>query len=1138
MKIKPMNTLGSRFIRLVIFLTILVGIAVPLAPNSHASAQNSMPSTWNIFADNFESGRLDKWQLSTPIAPVVIAGGGYNGSNGLSATVSSNPSNVYQTHVAKAEEGYLTFWFNPNGVNIPDQGTTWIPGKSLSIAEVVNSTDWWPPIVALYVNHPDGQGIQAYLAWPIDSIDTRYYDYANAFPLINGWQQITIGYHINEWVAVWCDGVLKRFATNVVNTDPYGDIILLGNIRNTSNTPSGSIHFDEVAFQVPRIANLWVNANGGNDSNNGLTPATALHTIQRAGDQAGPGTTVHILPGIYRETVRPILDGTAVEPVRYIAENGPGTVTIRGSEPSSSLVWTQLTTNTIGLPPGINPNNIYSADLSLWNLTSPPRFIVELDSNGNVISRFPLARAPNWNVITEWKYHEFWWTADGGMSPAACNPSTDPDPNCDKLSRSTIQLTDQTNDLSPAGVEAGNLTTLGDLTGATLVALDDNEGTFVYRRTIISHASGRITVDKPCEIGSGSGVPGLGWGTKYYVEGKPYLLDTPGEWWYDANSKRLYLWPLNPANPAAMNIEISQQENGLILSNRSYNDLNGLDFELFNGSAIYQVNGDTEKSYGNSLENLTLLYSNYGVNIQQAVKAGSPSGNVIDGFTLEGSEIANMDSQGIRLLDWWENNANPNLFTHSGIRNTNISNNNFHDLGFRSDDDAVGLWFTFANQLRFVGNYVHHIAHNGVQFSMSVIQSTKEYGFSPGEIKTGDILIKDNIFEKACLLTSDCAGLKIYGVAPDNHVFRNLLITGNVFRNTFGWSNISEQRHIWTGGASSVVHGMGGFGLYIDNASGVYAYRNISFNNAYADYLMYGRWRDGDIVYLNNIAANSLYGMSLGGEQYDTHGSVNTQLINNILLNNEGFGIDLRYATGRTANMIIDHSLYFNNGWRTYAQGGLLKPGAMVIWDGGSYNPYQSLVDVQTNTLWEDHGISGDPGFWSYDSTDHNIQDGYWPDFHLKTTSTNLIDRGTSDLPASLNSLLSEFSVVDYRLGSAYDIGRYEAGFLIIATPNIQSMDHGGTVQYILKLFPVDVPYNVTLSNAQPPSNINLSISPTILTGSQLSTLTASDNTSVNTKQGTWYSFLITGTGAGFTNTAYLTLLAGGSHNYFPVIQK
>ena len=534
--------------------------------------------------------------------------------------------------------------------------------------------------------------------------------------------------------------------------------------------------------------------------------------------------------------------------------------------------------------------------------------------------RLPLAREPDWAVATEWKTHEYWWAADGGSAPAACNPATDPDPNCDLPSRSMTQLTDRTSDTAPSGIEPGNLTTLGNLTGGTLVAIDTLQGHYVYRRNIIDHdvTAGKITVDRICEHDGGSGNPGLGWGSKYYLEGKPGLLDQPGEWWYDAGSKLLYLWPPSAGNPASQNIEISRRDYGINLRNRSYITLDGLTVEFVNHSAVYQHNWTEHKSYGNTLRNLDLQYANYGVYIEQDVNAGLPAANVIDRFTLENSEVAFIDSQGIRLIDWWDNGADPDSFSHSGILNTAILNNEFHHLGFRTDgDNAIGLSFTFANQLRFEGNYVHHIAHNGVQFSESVIQSSKEYDFAPSEIKTGEILIRGNIFEKACQLTTDCGGLKFWGSPPDNHVFRDVLVTCNIFRYTFGWTYISEQRRRWMGGESSQVRGLGGFGLYVDHASGIHAYRNLSYNNAFTDYMVYGRWRDGMMVYVNNVAANSLYGVILGGGQYDTHGAVDTRLINNIMVNNEGFGLSLSYADGHYDRTIVDHNLYFNNGWRS-----------------------------------------------------------------------------------------------------------------------------------------------------------------------------------------------------------------------------
>ena len=89
--------------------------------------------------------------------------------------------------------------------------------------------------------------------------------------------------------------------------------------------------------QDAQVSDLWVDAIHGDDGNDGLTAATALRTIQRSADIAVAGTTVHILPGVYRESVRPAASGTPGGRIQYLAKGGPGTAIIRGSEPASSL---------------------------------------------------------------------------------------------------------------------------------------------------------------------------------------------------------------------------------------------------------------------------------------------------------------------------------------------------------------------------------------------------------------------------------------------------------------------------------------------------------------------------------------------------------------------------------------------------------------------------------------------------------------------------------------------------------------------------------------------------------------------------------------------------------------------------------
>ena len=910
-------------------------------------------------------------------------------------------------------------------------------------------------------------------------------------------------------------------------------------VSDLSKVPAGTLRLDDVAFQVSPVENLWVDAANGDDGADGLTPGTAFRTIQRAANLAGPGTTVHIMPGVYRETVWPEMNGSASEPVLYLAEDGPGTAIIRGSESSQSLVWTRLEGDLIGLPPSVDPTNLYYADLSAWELDGPPRFVVELDEGGTVVKRLPLAREPDWQVTTEWKHHEFWWAADGGSEVAGCDPVTDS--QCDLPQRSTTQLTDRSDDADPSGVEPGNLTTIGDLTGATLVAVDTKQGHYVYRRTIVAHdaSAGRITLDEICEIDSGSGDPGLGWGSKYYVEDKPYLLDTPGEWWYDVDSGYLYLWPLTPVDPATLEIEIALRDHGFRLGNRSYVNLDGLTIEVLNENAVDQSNGANGRSYKNLVRNAILRYANRGVRLFQS--ADGPADNITTGFVLEDSEIAYMDTHGINLYYSWSDGSEPESFTHAGIVNTVIRGNELHHLGFRTDrDSAIGLWFSRASGLRFENNYVHHVAHNGIEFHKSVIQSPKEWGFSPEEIKTGEILIRDNVFEKACQLTTDCGALKFWGDPPDEHVYRDVLVTGNIFRDTFAWTYVSEKRGLRSGGTGSDVQGMGGLGLYVDHASGIHAYRNIAYNNAFAGFLAYGRWRDGDMIYYNNIAANSLYGFRLGGLHYDTHGSVNTQVINNIVVNNEGYGILYSDADGQYGDTAIDHNLYHDNGWRAQEDGGLYKPGAMVVERSSVPNEYyQTLADIQADTPWETHGVDGDPGFLDYDPDDHDLYDGSWSDFHITAASGNTVDRGTSDLPRSLAELLRNFGVADVRFGSAFDVGRYEAAGAL-ATPSTRFMLPGTTARVSLSLYPPSFPAPLTLSLVDPPPALTLDMSSNVIVPGETVTLTITDHHEpyIELTPPLVYTVTVAATHEGATQYTDIHVVVGGYRPYLPLIMR
>ncbi len=902
-----------------------------------------------------------------------------------------------------------------------------------------------------------------------------------------------------------------------------------------------------VLAQAPEpaaVAELWVDAGQGNDAHDGLTPATAFRTLQKAANEATPGTLIRVLPGVYRESVRPARDGTSSSPITFRAEQGPGSVIVRGSEPSGSFTWNRLAANTIGLPAHVDPTNLYYADLSAWNLSGTPRFVVLLDGAGEVSARLPLAREPDWHVTTDWRYHELWWTADGGWDVAQCDPS-DPDTywNCDLEWRCTNRLTDRSVFPEPdPRIEPGDLTTLGDLTGAELVALDSKWGHYLYRRRIVMHevGAGRITVEGACQQDGGASDPGLGWGSKYYVEDHPALLDSPGEWWYDTDTRRLYLWPSQATNPANLPLEISRRTHGFNLTNRSHIVLDGLTVELFDESAVYQSNWITEKAHGNTLRNLTLRYANRGVEIQQYVRSGQPVENVTRNFTLEDSEIAHMDTHGLFVTPWWDGAPQPTNFPHSGIYDMVVRGNLMHHLGLRSDlDNAVGVQFQFPDRVRFEDNHVHSVAHNGVQLLWSVIQSDKSYDFSPEEIKTGEILIKDNLIERACLLTTDCGALKFWGPPPNNHVFRDVLVTGNIFRDVLGWTYVSQQRvGWWVGGEGCEVQGQAGFGLYLDYASGIHAHRNIAHNNAYAGVMLVGTWRDGDLLFTNNVIANSLYGFRLSGTYDDTHGgSVNTQLRNNIIVGNEGYGIYQCTAAGNFGNLAIDHNLYYNNGWRSYADGGVWQPGLMAIRTPQGQSYYPTLAHVQSHPAgWETHGRAADPAFQQYDPDAHSVGYGPWPDFRLTSASTQALDRGTTVLPGSLTTLLNTFGISDPRWGAAYDMGRYELGFFVSVQPPTRSIAPGETASYVLSIeAPGGLAAPLTIEAGNPDPRFDLTLSATQMDEEGEVTLTLEDRGGPADR---WYTVPIVASGSGFAEQLSVQLLVGGSHVYLPLVLR
>ena len=93
------------------------------------------------------------------------------------------------------------------------------------------------------------------------------------------------------------------------------------------NTPNWTSSFSRT---------LYVDAQNGSDSHDGLSAPQAFKTIQYASTQAQPGDRILIADGIYRETITPVQSGTSQHPIVLEGQSVSNTI-ITGSDRIVSL---------------------------------------------------------------------------------------------------------------------------------------------------------------------------------------------------------------------------------------------------------------------------------------------------------------------------------------------------------------------------------------------------------------------------------------------------------------------------------------------------------------------------------------------------------------------------------------------------------------------------------------------------------------------------------------------------------------------------------------------------------------------------------------------------------------------------------
>ena len=296
------------------------------------NASSPPASTWVWVEDDFEGVPFVGWSSSpaqgSGNAPMVQDGAGVGGSKALAVTVEAGDCFVSKQILRESTEGAFSFWFHPNGVSIPSDSGYFL-GNTFRVAGVMGG-DLWYAVAVLRMRQQDGvyKGFLEYRA----SDGAVIYDYPEGeFDFLNTWQKITISYRIGVSISVMRnDSIVRELAVSGHAVDRATVMVLGKSYLYSGILPQGQLLYDDVSLRVPCIPDLYVDGQSGDDGATGQSPSDALKTIQRAADKSGPGTSVHIFPGIYNERLVVPYSGAADAWVEYVG-GGFGDIILDGA---------------------------------------------------------------------------------------------------------------------------------------------------------------------------------------------------------------------------------------------------------------------------------------------------------------------------------------------------------------------------------------------------------------------------------------------------------------------------------------------------------------------------------------------------------------------------------------------------------------------------------------------------------------------------------------------------------------------------------------------------------------------------------------------------------------------------------------
>lgn len=445
--------------------------------------------------------------------------------------------------------------------------------------------------------------------------------------------------------------------------------------------PNGDLQWAPLAFKLVKGATVrYIDFDAGNDNNNGQSTSSAWKHHPWDSDASGnaksaSGIITYIFKRgvVYRGNLNANSSGNEGDPIRLTSDPawGSGEAAIYGSVKITNG-WTKGSSS---VSPNI-PNGGSVWYKSVSGLEESPKCIAEVTSSG--IKRVYLARTPNY-VNTPNEPQQAWWDFTAKV----------------KNGNGSLSLTDTKNMTS--------ITNANYFNGGDLWAIEDViTMCTLWRQRINSFnlAAKTLTVSDQ----NFGGVK-----CKYYAENTPYMLDAPGEYYYDGS--RLFIRLEGDKDPNTTTIEVASKSKLIDINSKNNIDISGLTFGFttYNNTRFgYEDAMPTIKLSSSSnitIKNCKFQYLNGGV---------ITSGNSTN-FAFTDNEMIEMADFGVYILGPDEIAILRNKVTECGMRH-------------------LGRWYssipTFAGEFvkvgEIAGNIMEHLWGSAINFTWGKSSSSSE----------------------------------------------------------------------------------------------------------------------------------------------------------------------------------------------------------------------------------------------------------------------------------------------------------------------------------------------------------------------------------------------------------------------------